>query len=172
MPLTRIANSVIDAVSNNVAATRDDIVSYAGNDLICYRAAIPAGLAARQSERWDPLLDWSEQTLGARLVTGEGIKPIQQSDRALASIGHAITAFNPLPLAALHGVTTLTGSAIIAFAVAFKRLSPDDAWSAAHVDEDWQLAQWGEDAEATARREARWREMEAASLILRSVKLG
>ena len=71
---------------------------------------------------------------------------------------------DPVALAALSAMTTLTGSALLALAVARGRLSPEEAWRAAHVDENFQAERWGADAEATARREARWREFEAAAL--------
>jgi len=166
MPLTRIANSAIDGVALHLDATRDDIVAYAGNDLLCYRAASPEGLALRQSELWDPLLDWAERAFGARLATGEGIVPVEQPEESLERIRSALGAYDAMALAGLHVATTLTGSAIIALAVADGRLAPEAAWAAAHVDEDWQIAQWGEDAEAAARRAARWREMVAAATIL------
>ena len=63
-------------------------------------------------------------------------------------------------------MTTLTGSALLALAVALRRLTPDQAWTAAHVDEDWQISQWGEDREAAERRETRWREFAAAAALL------
>jgi chaperone required for assembly of F1-ATPase len=166
MPLTRIVNSAIDAVAVRIDATRGDIVAYAGNDLICYRATTPAELAARQTAAWDPLLAWASDALGARLVTGAGIVPIDQPGEALAGIGAALASFDALPLAALHVATTLTGSAILALSLAHRRLSAEEAWAAAHIDEDWQATQWGKDGEAAARRAARWREMAAASFVL------
>ena len=166
MPLTRIANSALDAVARREEAVRADIVAYAGNDLVCYRASTPVGLIARQAKLWDPLLDWADKTLGARLATGEGIVPLSQSDAAIAAVAKAVEPFGVFPLTALHIATTLTGSAVLSLALALGRLTAEAAWEAAHVDEDWQIAQWGEIAEATARREARWREMKAAALIL------
>jgi chaperone required for assembly of F1-ATPase len=50
------------------------------------------------------------------------------------------------------------------------KLTPEQAWQAAHVDEDFQISQWGEDAEAKARREARWRDFEAAAGLLNMVR--
>ena len=58
--------------------------------------------------------------------------------------------FDPWSLAALHVMTGLSGSALLALAVALGRLTPEEAWAAAHVDEDWQIGQWGEDEEAKA----------------------
>ena len=39
-------------------------------------------------------------------------------------------------------------------------------WRAAHVDEDWQIEHWGEDAEAVARRNFRHRDFMAAVALL------
>jgi chaperone required for assembly of F1-ATPase len=69
-------------------------------------------------------------------------------------------------LASLHVMTTLMGSVLLALAHAHGRLSTEDAWVAAHVDEDWQISKWGEDAEAAARRKRRLTEMQAASRML------
>jgi chaperone required for assembly of F1-ATPase len=55
-------------------------------------------------------------------------------------------------LCAIHNLATLTGSALIAVAVAEGFLDAEDAWRAAHVDEDWQIERWGRDEEATQRR--------------------
>jgi chaperone required for assembly of F1-ATPase len=52
-------------------------------------------------------------------------------------------------------MTTLTGSALVGMMVAAGELSGEDAWAAAHVDEDWQIEQWGEDEEAQSRRALR-----------------
>lgn len=169
LPITRIVNSALDGVAAAMAEVRADIVRYAGADLLCYRAGEPEGLVARQEAVWSPLVDWARGALGIRLVLAEGVMHVRQSEEALAAVACAVEPFDALGLAALHAVTTLTGSAVIALAVARGRLDADAAWAAAHLDEDWQIAQWGEDAEATARRAARKVEMDAAATILGAV---
>ncbi len=166
MPLTRIVDAALDRVAEEMPAVRADIVAHAGSDLICYRADGPEGLVARQEAEWSPLVVWAREALGARLMLAEGIVHVRQTEAALASVEAALAPYDPVRLAAVHTVTTLTGSAIIAFAVAMGRLSAEAAWAAAHVDEDWQTSQWGRDETALARRAARWKEMEAAALIL------
>jgi chaperone required for assembly of F1-ATPase len=64
-------------------------------------------------------------------------------------------------------MTTLTGSALLALAVLKGRLRPEDAWAAAHVDEDWNIQFWGEDALAAERRAFRLAEMQAAAEVMR-----
>lgn len=167
MPLTKLANTAIDGVAVNRDAVAEDIVAFAGSDLVCYRAGSPETLAARQSAAWDPLLDWAEAEHGARLMTVEGVMPLDQPAASLDALRAALAGIDAFPLTALHVMTTLTGSAIVALAHGAGRLSLDEAWAAAHVDEDFQIAHWGEDAEAKARRAARLADMRAASEFFR-----
>jgi chaperone required for assembly of F1-ATPase len=167
MPATRIVNSAIDGVATKMSEVRAEIVAYAGADLLCYRADGPAELVDAQALAFDPALKWAREALGARFVLSEGVTHVAQPDLTIAAIRTVLAAVvDPFALAALHVMTTLTGSAILALAVAKRRLSAGEAWRAAHVDEDFQISRWGEDVDAAKRRLARWREMEAAGRVL------
>lgn len=166
MPLTRIANTAIEAVSVKMAEVEADIVAFAGSDLLCYRAAGPEMLVVRQSKAWDPVVQWAADALGARFILGEGVMPISQPPSALDSIARAVTGLGPFRLAGLHVATTLTGSALLALAVLKEARTAEQAWAAAHVDEDYQIELWGSDTEAVARRAQRWADMQAASRML------
>src|SRR5690606_41038556 len=121
---------------------------------------------ARQTERWDPLIDWMEG-LGARFSLAEGVMHIEQPREALTAFGIHLSAFQqPIALASLHTMTTLTGSAIIALAIAKSEITAEEGWLRAHIDEDWTIEQWGEDAEAAARRKIRENEMMVAARLL------
>ncbi|WP_426238107.1 ATP12 family chaperone protein [Pararhizobium sp. DWP1-1-3] len=171
MPVTRLANTAIDGVSKDIRAVFDDILNFAGTDLLCYRASDPEGLVARQSERWDPLITWAAEKLGARFVLVEGVVHQLQPRAAINGVAEALRAYaTPLGLACLHTITTLTGSALIAIAFAEKQLSAQEAWALAHLDEDWQIEHWGTDDEAFQRRENRWREMQAATATLDALR--
>lgn len=175
MPLTRIVNSAIDGVALNRAATAAEIVKFAGSDLICYRAGEPEALARAQAAAWDPVLDFAREKLRARFICAEGVIFVEQPAQALAAFAEAIERFSrrgpaaPFILASLHVMTTLTGSALIALAVAYGALTAGEAWTAAHVDEEFQIGIWGADEEAMLRRARRWTEMAAAANLLRLV---
>jgi len=172
MPLTRLVNSALDSVTRELAATAAEVVKYAGSDLLCYRAADPEALVREQIERWNPVLAWARETIGARFNLAEGVMFVDQPPGTLDAFAKATDkvigndAAAPLRAAAMNVVTTLTGSAILALAIAHDRLSAQDAWSIAHLDEDFQIRAWGHDAEAEARRARRWLEMEAACSVL------
>jgi len=166
MPLTRLANTAIDGVAEAREAVQAEIVAIAGNDLLAYRADAPEGLVARQAELWDPLVAETERRFGAPFAVTAGVMPVSQAEDLLAGVRRALPDA-PLPLAALHQLTTLTGSALIAITVADGFLSFEKGWLAAHVDEDWNIKEWGEDEEAAARRATRRRDAEAAAFVLR-----
>ena len=165
MPLTRLANTILDGVAATPAPVADEIAQYLGTDLLCYRAGIPDGLVARQAQHWDPVLAWAREALGARFVLGEGVMFVAQPERAVAAVRAEIPS-DPWRLGAVHVITTLTGSALLALALARGALDTEAAWRAAHVDEDWNMDQWGHDEVALARRAARFAEMRAAAQVL------
>ncbi|WP_052699278.1 ATP12 family chaperone protein [Hyphomicrobium sp. 99] len=165
MPLTRFANTAIDAVADAVDAVAADITAYAGSDLVCYRAETPQQLVDSQSEHWDPIVAWANETLKAHFQVVTGILHVDQPEASLAAFLKALPD-DPFRLSALHVITTLTGSALITLALFRQWLSPETAWKAAHVDEDFEIARWGEDAEATARRRGRKAEFESANRFL------
>jgi chaperone required for assembly of F1-ATPase len=167
MPLTRLANSAIDGVAGREASVIADILDFAGSDLLCYRAEGPSGLTEAQCRHWDPVLAWVRDGLGAPLVLSQGVTHVAQPEVSLARLKESLAGRDPFSLAALHEMTSLTGSALLALGVALGRLAPEAAWEAAHVDEDFQIGQWGEDEEAAARRQNRRRDFDAAARMLK-----
>lgn len=165
MPLTRLANSIIDGVTAQPQPVSDEVARYLGSDLVCYRGDTPEGLVAKQTQHWDPIVAWARDALGARFVLSEGVVFVAQPDHAIAAARAAIPS-DPWRLGAAHVVTTLTGSALIALALAAGRLDVEAAWNAANVDEDWNMAQWGRDEFAMERRAVRFADMQAAGTVL------
>jgi chaperone required for assembly of F1-ATPase len=166
MPLTRLANSIIDGVTDAPGPVAVEVAKYLGSDLLYYRAPGPEGLVARQTQLWDPIIAWARERLGARFVLAEGMSFVTQPPEALAAARAAIPE-DSWQLGALHSITTLTGSALIALAVHAGRLSAREAWTAAHVEEDWNMAQWGQDDSVLERRAFRFAEMEAAAKVFK-----
>ena len=171
MPATRLVNTAIDGVAADTQAVIEDILRYASSDLLCYRADAPEALVERQADAWDPVIDWARAHLGARFVLAEGIVHVTQPREAIGAIGiHLARRAERLRLPALHLMTTLTGSALLALAVEEGELDAEAAWAAAHVDEDWNAEQWGEDYEAAARRKARAYDFSAAVRVLSTIR--
>lgn len=166
MPLTRLANVVIDGVAKAPQPIIGEILQYLGSDLVCYRAATPPGLVERQKAEWDPVLAWARDALGARFILVAGVVFAAQPEEAIAAAATSIPA-DAWRLGAVASIMTLTGSALIALAVNAGALDPAAAWKAAHVDEDYQMSQWGLDDMALTRRENRFAEFMAAATVLK-----
>jgi chaperone required for assembly of F1-ATPase len=168
MPMTRLANTIIDGVAAATDELAAEIRRYLGCDLLCYRAATPKALVARQSLYWDPILAWAKSALGARFVTVQGITHVRQPDDAIERAG-AVIPRDPWRLGAAHAITALTGSPLIALAMMRGDLGIDAAWAAAQVDEDWNTELWGRDEVSLKRRAYRLAEMEAAAKVLAEI---
>lgn len=166
MPVTRFANAALDTAGEHHAALEATMAAYGETDLLCYRAGHPEGLVTAQAEGWDPLLDWAREALGAPLVTVEGIMAAEQPATSLARLREAVAETDAFRLIALHELVSLSGSLVLGLAVAADRLSAEEAWTLSRIDEDWQVAQWGEDAEAAAAAERKRADfLQAASIM-------
>lgn len=167
MPISRHVNTAIDGVASDPQAVFEDILRFSSSDLLCYRAGEPEALVQRQTEQWDPVIDWAANSLGARFILIEGVMHQEQPREAVAAFAVTLRKYNtPIELAALHTMTTLTGSALLALALAEGEKSLEEVWALAHLDEDWTAEQWGEDEEAQQRRAVRFTDMRAAARVL------
>lgn len=150
MPFTRTANSALDKVAVQKAEVADMLAEYGDADLLCYRATHPEALVARQAAVWDPMLDWAEAALGARLQARAGVMHVPQEADALAVLRARVHAFDVFELAAFHDLVSLSGSLILAFATVAQTHSPKAIWMISRLDEIWQAEEWGQDDDAEA----------------------
>jgi chaperone required for assembly of F1-ATPase len=170
MPVTRLVNTAIDGVASDPQAVLEDILRFSSSDLVCYRAEGPEALVARQAEAWDPILDWARAALGARFFLAEGVMHVEQPRETIGAVGlHLRQRDDIFRLAALHVITAITGSALLALALEAGSIDKETAWSAAHVDEDWNIEHWGMDAEAAERRANRKRDMLGAAALIEAL---
>jgi len=152
MPLMQLCSTAIDRIPNVRDGLIDGLLRYTDTDLLCYRAATPQDLATRQAEVWQPMLDWAEETFGAKLKVVEGVIPITQDESARRGFAVAMADMDNWQLTALAEMVGISGSIVVGFAMYAGALDAEQAFKVCHVDEDHQIAMWGEDAEATARR--------------------
>ncbi len=170
MPLTRHAYTAIDGVRRSFDHVVEEIARYAETDLTCYWAEAPQTLVAKQAAAWQPLLDWAEETYGARLEVAAGIMPVQQPPESLAALRAAVAAHDSFALAALHTLVSISGSLVIGLAVSAGRLDASGAWKVGRIDHDFQASQWGEDPEAAMEAARARADLEASALFLSLVR--
>ena len=145
MPLTLLSYSSIGRDKAIYEELRTEMLSYAGSDLIVYRATRPPELIAQQKHAWMPVLDWLEQDFGASFKTVEGISFITQPKASLKQIELYLRRVSDEHLAGLMAMTKLSGSVFLAMSVREKFSDAAGAWERAMVDENWQNSQWGQD---------------------------
>ena len=167
MPLTGLANAAIDRIAPDPLAFARSLALFGESDLLCYRADQPRGLVARQSEQWDPLLAWARRRYDVDFEVVTGIMHRPQPEHTVNRLAKAAAARGPFELAALSPLVTVSGSLIIALALSEDEIGLDAGWSAATLDEQWQLDQWGADAEAEKALDARRQEFEAGYRFLK-----
>ncbi|WP_417826433.1 ATP12 family chaperone protein [Thalassospira povalilytica] len=166
MPIMQLAATAIDRVAPNRAAVIAELTGYGRSDLLCYRATFPEDLIERQAKAWQPLLDWAKDGLGVALAVTEGVMPISQDDASLLRLQDHVESFDDYHLTALHSLTTVSGSVIIGLAVMNRQIDAQRAFECAMLDEEYAIEQWGEDAEAVARRDRHQAELLATGRYL------
>ena len=152
MPLTKLANTAIDRAGAERKFVAGQVVEFSGSDMVCYRADAPANLVALQSGAWDPVVTWATENLGAKFNMVSGVMHSAQSDKTIAAVEAYVAKLSNFELTVAHNLTTLTGSALLGLMLTAKAISAEAGWLAAHVEEDFQIATWGQDDEAYARR--------------------
>jgi len=167
VPLTRLAGTAQDRIAPDPLLVAMALAQYAETDLLCYRADHPVALVVRQAHAWQPWLDWAARTYGARLQATTGIIHLPQDPAALDAIQGAMAGHSVPTLAALGIAVPLLGSAVLGLALADGALDAPTAHELASLDELFQVEAWGEDAEATLRRQRVAEDIELAERFIR-----
>ena len=169
MPIVRLVNSAIEAGEERLGALRDEIVKYAGNDLLLYRADTPRELVAEQERVWDAALVRIARHFDIGFQPTIGIVHQPQPAPTLERLGQSLAETSLIEIVALNSLTGITGSGLLSIALREKLMTAEEVWTAAHVDEDYNVRLWGEVDEATERRTKRRLDFDAAIRVLELV---
>lgn len=172
MPLTGLANAAIDQIAPDPARFAATIAAYGESDLICYRADGPASLVERQGEAWQPLLDWAAERYGVSFMVTSGIIHVAQPEATLDRLRDEVAGQDPLLLAGLSTLVSLSGSLVIGLAAIGGAFPIAQLWQAAELDELFQAETWGDDDEALARRAKRHDEFVTAARFAELARAG
>jgi chaperone required for assembly of F1-ATPase len=170
MPIVRLVNSAIETGEKRLGALRDEIVKYAGNDLLLYRADTPRELVAEQERVWDAALVRIARHFNIGFQPTIGIVHQPQPAPTLERLSQSLAETSLIEIVALNSLTGITGSGLLSIALREKLMTAEEVWTAAHVDEDYNIHLWGEVAEATDRRTKRRLDFDAAVRVLELVR--
>ena len=168
MLLTRLITTAIDVLPERRPQIIAELLEFARHDVLCYRVTHPRELVARQCAAWDPWLAWAAREYGVHLQVTSGIAAVPQEETALARLRAVVEEFAPLPLIGLHAAARITHSLVLALALARQAVDAAEAFRLAHLEELWEIAQWGEEGEQRKRHKALQAELHAASLLLQA----
>ena len=119
-----------------------------------------------QRQGWDPVLAWVRSQHGVEMTMAEGLTHVDQPPEALAGLRRVLEEFDAFTLGALHVVASITGSTVLALAVADGFVSGAHAFELSHIDENYQAEKWGEDAEAIKRTAALAHDLDKAVALI------
>ncbi|MGE5517342.1 MAG: ATP12 family chaperone protein [Bacteroidota bacterium] len=170
MPMTQLASTALDRIGPERATIVEQLVRFADTDLLCYRAEFPPDLVRRQTDQWQPLLDWAAETIGGRLAVTAGVVAVPQAPDAIAALRTRLDSYDDWRLCAAQAACAAAGSLVLALAMVDGRLTGQQTYEASQLDETFQAEQWGEDYEAVDRRAALQRDILAAERLLGLLK--
>ncbi|MCZ4272881.1 ATP12 family chaperone protein [Maritalea porphyrae] len=170
MPLTRLVNTTVEKGEETLDAVKAEIVKFAGNDLLTYRADTPQELVDLQSKHWGGALDAFTRRYDVSFNVITGVIHQDQPPEVQARVGEIIAPYGVFGAFCTMLITSITGSAILSVGLAEGLFSASEVLKIAYVDEDYQASHWGEDAEAMRMRAFKRQDFDAAVKVLELVE--
>jgi chaperone required for assembly of F1-ATPase len=133
MPLTQLLVTALDRVEKERDVIQTQILAYLDTDLLCYRAAEPEALVARESAARDPWLQWFATHYGESLEVTNGL------------MAHEVRSLNLWAFNVLQMTCAATGSLILALAFVVGPAEEGDVMRALFVEEDYKAEIYNED---------------------------
>ena len=148
-----LVSTAIDKISKNRNLFINQILSFVDTDLICYRADAPNELVQLQNQKWDPIISMIEKYTGFSLETFTGIMPSKQEKGVHLKVKQLVNQFSDLEISALHRITNVTGSVFLSLCILKGDLYKNHAFELSFLDELWQAENWGDEEEASKKRD-------------------
>lgn len=166
MPLTTLAQTAIDRIEEQRELIVESLLTYVDTDALVYRSSSSQNLLKKQEAQWDPVLDWTAATLGAKWEVTSGVMPVDQSEALHEAIRKYLTGLDSMRLAAVCMLSATYSSVALAIAVAEKHLTAENSFQLSRLEEEAQAETWGRDFEADKRAARMQEEISAAGRFL------
>ena len=152
MPLYAMAVTVTDRVTPQRQTLTDELAGYIHDDVLRYRSGDDLDLAARQTEIWDPWLNWAQDHCGLTLPATAGLMPVTADPASAQALTDRLHPLSDAVFGCLYRAATLSGSVVLGLAFQSGDLSAEDLFETAFLDELYQNSLWGADEEAVSRQ--------------------
>jgi len=167
MVMTRYQMTITDMRDEDRVAWQNQILQTLSNDLLCYRAVEPEALTRRQAEVWDPILAKFKDLFLIELEVTAGIIAVEQADRVFSLARLELKKLSDECLLSVRRIAELTGSTVLSMMALNSALTVEALIETAEIDEKFQVDRWGEDEEATQRRNDIAKEIHEAYQFMR-----
>jgi chaperone required for assembly of F1-ATPase len=147
MSLTETQNYVAQNTAEVVALLSE----FAQTDVLLFWHP-KAEINAVQQQNWQPVLDKINRSLNSVFKSSSGINILPQNKTSAQIFAQALKGLPINDLTAVYVAALNLKSPLLAYALAQKIITPDEAFSLAFLEELYQNKEWGEDAEALQRR--------------------
>lgn len=128
----------------------DRLVVFSQTDMLLFWGH-EKDLIERQEKVWGPILQWANNEINVEFVKTQGLD-VPENKASGEKLRDYLNSFSDKELAAFYVAALNMKSVLLAIALVKKRLSADEAFNAAFLDELWQAESWGVEKEAEKRR--------------------
>lgn len=168
--LRDLADYAIDVIAPDRAEAVRSLLAFGETDTLLYRAAAGDPVHARQASAWEPLVRAAEARWDVHFTRVTGVFHAPQPPATLARLEAALGPLGPFELAALTTLASLAASLLVGLAALDPAADIGALWAASELEEDFQVEQWGRDADAEARRARRQAAFAAAARFVRLLR--
>lgn len=153
LPLTGMASLAIDIAAPRRNELLVELLDYGDTDLLYYRSDDEA-LNQQQHVKWQPWLNNAQVVFGTRYEATNSIMPITQAPENHEKHLALIETLDQWQLALLAAVVKPTTSLILGWFFVQGELDDAKMFELSQMEEAFNHAQWGEDAEAKQKADA------------------
>ena len=163
----------LEKMAAEITANRKEIieklVQYSLTDMLFFWST-EKEIAERQEKEWQPLLDWAKEEFQTNFVKTRTLNVPEQEEQSGWRLKLFLESLSDRELAAFYAAATNMRSVLLAAALIKGRISADQAFRAAFLEELVQAESWGSDEEAEKRRGALKQELVEVENFLKDDK--
>lgn len=153
LPLTGMASLALDIAEPRRHELLVELLEYGETDLMFYHG-VEDELAAKQRLKWQPWLNRAQVDFGTRYEITQSIMPAAQPEENKTKHLEKIDTLDQWQLALLAAVVKPTTSLLLGWYFVQGELDGEELFALSRLEEEHNIAKWGEDDEAKANAES------------------
>lgn len=144
--------AALQDVAENRETIIDKLVEFSVTDMLLFWGE-NKDLMERQQKLWMPILEWAQEAIELRLKTTRALDVPEQEEKTGYRMRLFLESLSDKELLAFFKAALDMRSVLLAAALVKGRLSAEEAFNAAFIEELWQSENWGVVEEAQKNRD-------------------